>query len=89
VLGGSASLSTLIDGFSVELATILFTLTIAVYTLMGGLSAAFYVSYFNTGAIMIMMMTFLLKIFFDHSESDNPLGKTSTEYLFTVLHVWI
>lgn len=49
---------------------------------MGGLSAAFYVSYFSTGAIMIMMMTFLVKIFFDSSESDNPLGKVLESSLF-------
>lgn len=66
-----------IDGFSIELATLLFTATIAAYTLMGGLGAAFYVSYFNTGAIMILIVAFLIRIFFDNSRNSdkNPLGR--------------
>jgi len=73
--GGAAALRSLIDGFSVELATLLFVSTISVYTLMGGLGAAFYVSYFNTGAIMILIVVFLVKVFFDNSEAGkNILG---------------
>lgn len=69
-------MAAVIDGFSIELATLLFTATISAYTLMGGLGAAFYVSYFNTGTIMILMIVFLIRIFFDNSrDSDtNPLG---------------
>jgi hypothetical protein len=75
--GGAASMTAVIDGFSIELATLLFTATIAAYTLMGGLGAAFYVSYFNTGSIMILIVAFLIRIFFDNSRhsDNNPLGE--------------
>lgn len=73
-LGGAAALQSLVDGFSIEMATLLFVATISVYTLMGGLGAAFYVSYFNTGSIMILIVVFLVKVFFDESDkNDNNL----------------
>ena len=71
--GGAAALTSLVSGFSVELATLLFVATISVYTLMGGVQASYYVSYFNTGSIMILIVAFLFKIFYDRSK-NNLLG---------------
>jgi len=43
------------------------------YTFMGGLGAFFYMSYFNSAAILILIVVFLLKIFYD-SSANNVLG---------------
>ena len=73
--GGAATLTTLIQGFSVELATLLVAAIISSYTFMGGLGAAFYMSYFNSAAILILIVIFLVKIFYDNSSSGvNVLG---------------
>ena len=40
---------------------------------MGGLGAFFYMSYFNSAAILILIVVFLLKIFYD-SSANNVLG---------------
>ncbi|ELU01443.1 hypothetical protein CAPTEDRAFT_189772 [Capitella teleta] len=49
------------------------------YTFIGGLGATFYVSYFNTFLIYLIMTIFLVKVYFDPSE-DNPLGSVEEVY---------
>jgi len=71
--GGAATLTTLIQGFSVELATLLVAAIISSYTFMGGLGAFFYMSYFNSAAILIFIVVFLVKVFYDNS----PTGGTN------------
>ena len=67
-------LTELIQGFSVELATTLIAASISTYTFMGGLGSTFYVHYFNTGIIMIIMLVFVNKVFYDPLNNINPLG---------------
>jgi len=70
-------LTTLIQGFSVELATLLVAAIISSYTFMGGLGAFFYMSYFNSAAILIFIVVFLVKVFYDNSPTGggtNVLG---------------
>ena len=74
VVGGAAVMTNLVDGLSIELATGLVAAVIGSYTFIGGLGATFYVSYFNTALIYIIMIIFLVKIYQDGGNPDNPLG---------------
>jgi len=75
VAGGAATLTTLISGFSVELSTLLVAAIITSYTFTGGLGAFFYMSYFNSASILIFIVVFLVKVFYDYSPTgDNMLG---------------
>ena len=47
----------------------------ATYTFIGGLGATFYVSYFNTSIMFIIMLIFLAKVYNEPSNDENPLGK--------------
>jgi len=40
---------------------------------MGGLGAAFYMSYFNSATILIFIVVFLVKIFYDNSPADDDV----------------
>lgn len=72
--GGTAVITSLVDGLSVELATALVVAVMFTYTYIGCLGATFYVSYFNTSIIFTIMLVFLVKVY--HAEgSRNPLGK--------------
>ncbi|XP_033624975.1 urea-proton symporter DUR3-like [Asterias rubens] len=75
MLGGCAVLTSLVDGLSLELAAMALAAVIGTYTFIGGLGATFYVSYFNTSVIFIIMLLFLIKVYHDPTDSpDNPLG---------------
>ena len=74
-LGGAAVMTNLVDGLSVEMATGMVVAVIGTYTFIGGLGATFYVSYFNTALIFIIMLIFLLKVYHDDDDS-NPLGQS-------------
>ena len=67
-------LTSLVDGLSVEFATVLVAAVIGSYTFIGGLGATFYVSYFNTALIYIVMIIIIQKVYNDSSGTDNPLG---------------
>ena len=69
-------MTNLVEGLSVELATALTAAVIGTYTFIGGLGATFYVSYFNTSIIFIIMLIFLVKVYHDPGNDDNPLGTT-------------
>jgi urea-proton symporter len=73
MLGGAAVMKSLVQDISVEYATLLVTTVIGAYTFIGGLGATFYVSYFNTGIIYILMMIFVMNVFNDDS-STRTLG---------------
>ena len=74
--GGCAVLTSLVDGLSLELAAMALAAVIGTYTFIGGLGATFYVSYFNTSVIFIIMLLFLIKVYHDPTDSpDNPLGR--------------
>lgn len=74
-VGGAATLTTLIQGFSVELATLLVAAIITSYTFTGGLGAFFYMSYFNSASILIFIVVFLVKVFYENAPTgDNVLG---------------
>lgn len=72
-IGGAAVMKSLVQDISVEYATLLVTTVIGAYTFIGGLGATFYVSYFNTGIIYILMMVFVMNVFNDDS-STRTLG---------------
>ena len=74
VVGGTAVMTSLIEGLSVELATALVVAVMFTYTYIGCLGATFYVSYFNTAIIFIIMLVFLVKVYHDDGDR-NPLGK--------------
>lgn len=73
-------MTNLVKGLSVELATILVATIIGTYTFIGGLGATFYVSYFNTSIIYITMLVFLVKVYHDPDNVDNPIGERICHY---------
>eukprot|EP00105_Crassostrea_gigas_P021844 XP_011441136.1 PREDICTED: urea-proton symporter DUR3 [Crassostrea gigas] len=79
MLGGAAVMKSLVQDISVEYATLLVTTVIGAYTFIGGLGATFYVSYFNTGIIYILMMIFVMNVFNDDS-STRTLGTVDKVY---------
>ena len=76
MLGGIAVMTSLVDGLSVEMASMIIALVIGSYTFIGGLGATFYVSYFNTALIFIIMLCFVVKVYSDpgRDDNDNKLG---------------
>lgn len=75
ITGGCAVLTSLVDDLSLELAAMTLAAVIGAYTFIGGLGATFYVSYFNTSVIFIIMLLFLVKVYHDPAGGqDNPLG---------------
>ena len=84
--GGAAVMTNLVKGLSVELATGLVAMVIGTYTAIGGLGATFYVSYFNTSIIYIIMLMFLVKVYHDPDNDTNPLGEcTMTHVILQIL----
>ncbi len=55
-IAGTAVLDSLVRGLSPELAAMLLAVVIGGYTLIGGLGATFYVSYFNTALIFVLIL---------------------------------
>ena len=76
-VGGAAVMTNLVSGLSVEMATMMVATVIATYTFIGGLGATFYVSYFNTAFIFVIMIIFLTKVYNEPNNEDNPLGTVS------------
>lgn len=77
-------MTSLVEGLSVELATALVAAVMGTYTFIGGLGATFYVSYFNTFLIYVIMLVFLIKVYFDPS-TGNPLGESKKSDLLLVV----
>ncbi|ESO83679.1 hypothetical protein LOTGIDRAFT_169159 [Lottia gigantea] len=79
MLGGAAVITSLVEGMSVEYATMLVAMITGAYTVIGGLGATFYVSYFNTAIIYIVTLIFLTKVYHD-DDVKNPLGSVEKVY---------
>ncbi|XP_035669047.1 urea-proton symporter DUR3-like [Branchiostoma floridae] len=81
MLGGIASMTSLVNGLTTEMAAICLAAVIGTYTLIGGLGATFYVSYFNTALIFGVLISILWKVYSDDgSTQQNPLGDVGTVY---------
>ena len=53
------------------------------YTLIGGLGATFYVSYFNTALIFVLILMLVVEVFYNPSNNpDNPFGSSDNIYEF-------
>ncbi|KAK6177025.1 hypothetical protein SNE40_015215 [Patella caerulea] len=80
MLGGAAVITSLVKGMSVQYATTLVAFITGAYTMIGGLGATFYVSYFNTAIIYIVTIIFLNKVYSDGDDETNPLGSVEKVY---------
>ena len=54
----------LVEGLSPEMAAMLLACVIGGYTLIGGLGATFYVSYFNTALIFVLILMLVVEVSF-------------------------
>ena len=53
------------------------------YTLIGGLGATFYVSYFNTALIFVLILMLVVEVFYNpFNNPDNPFGDANKLYEF-------
>ena len=68
-------MTNLVKDLSVELATLLVACIIGTYTFIGGLGATFYVSYFNTSVIYVIMLVFLVNVYHGSDDVDDPVGE--------------
>ncbi|KAF0290949.1 Urea-proton symporter DUR3 [Amphibalanus amphitrite] len=71
LLGGTAVLRALVADLSTEMAAMLLAAVFGGYTLIGGLGATFYVSYFNTALIFALLLALVVAVY--HGE-DAVLG---------------
>ena len=61
-IAGTAVLNSLVADLSPELAAMLLASVIGGYTLIGGLGATFYVSYFNTALIFVLILMLVVEV---------------------------
>merc|ERR1711963_1152959 len=86
-VAGTAVLNSLVADLSPELAAMLLAVVIGGYTLIGGLGATFYVSYFNTALIFFLIILLMVEVFFDPFEHvANPFG--SSKSIFEFVACW-
>ena len=69
-IAGTAALNSLMIDLSPELAAMLLAAVIGGYTLIGGLGATFYLSYFNTALILVLIIVLMLEVFYTPSEIE-------------------
>lgn len=74
LLGGCAVLTHIVDDLNLEFASMVLVAIIGGYTFIGGLGATFYMSYFNTAIIFVILLVFLVQIYHNPG-GDGPLGK--------------
>merc|ERR1712013_415975 len=78
-VAGTAVLNSLVADLSPELAAMLLAVVIGGYTLIGGLGATFYVSYFNTALIFFLIILLMVEVFFNPFEHvANPFGSSKS-----------
>ena len=66
---------------SPELAAMLLASVIGGYTLIGGLGATFYVSYFNTALIFVLILMLVVEVFYNpFNNPENPFGGAGILY---------
>ncbi|CAH1777539.1 unnamed protein product [Owenia fusiformis] len=63
LLGGSVVLTSLIRDLSIELTCMILAAVIGSYTLIGGLGATFYVSFFNTTLVFVFLIVTVTEVF--------------------------
>merc|ERR1719233_1912368 len=86
-IAGTAVLNSLVADLSPELAAMLLASVIGGYTLIGGLGATFYVSYFNTALIFVLILMLVVEVFYNpFGNPENPFG--SSESVFEFIACW-
>lgn len=76
-------MSSLVADLSPELAAMLLATVIGGYTLIGGLGATFYVSYFNTALIFVLILMLVIEVFYNpFSNPENPFGDSKSVFDF-------
>merc|ERR1711988_1847353 len=86
-IAGTTVLNSLVKDLSPELAAMLLAAVIGGYTLIGGLGATFYVSYFNTALIFVLILMLVIEVFYNPSNNpENPFG--SSEAVFDFISCW-
>jgi Na+/proline symporter len=86
-IAGTAVLNSLVADLSPELAAMLLASVIGGYTLIGGLGATFYVSYFNTALIFVLILMLVVEVFYNpFNNPENPFG--SSESVFDFIACW-
>merc|ERR1719151_491243 len=82
-IAGTAVLNSLVADLGPELAAMLLAAVIGGYTLIGGLGATFYVSYFNTALIFVLIIMLVVEVFYNpYDNPDNPFGNATRLYEF-------
>jgi len=82
-IAGTAVLNSLVKDLSPELAAMLLASVIGGYTLIGGLGATFYVSYFNTALIFVLILMLVVEVFYNPFQNpENPFGSSEKVYDF-------
>merc|ERR1740123_2588482 len=82
-IAGTAVLNSLVADLSPELAAMLLATVIGGYTLIGGLGATFYVSYFNTALIFVLILMLVIEVFYNpFSNPENPFGDSKSVFDF-------
>merc|ERR1711963_616268 len=80
-IAGTAVLNSLVADLSPELAAMLLASVIGGYTLIGGLGATFYVSYFNTALIFVLILMLVVEVFYNpFNNPENPFGGAGILY---------
>ncbi|XP_059096796.1 uncharacterized protein LOC131891278 isoform X1 [Tigriopus californicus] len=86
-IAGTAVLNSLVKDLSPELAAMLLAVVIGGYTLIGGLGATFYVSYFNTAMIFVLIIMLIVEVFYNPGNNpENPFG--NSEAVFDFISCW-
>ncbi|OQV24878.1 Urea-proton symporter DUR3 [Hypsibius exemplaris] len=81
--GGAAVTRALVKDCPAVLVSVLIALTVACYTLIGGMGAMFYVSYCCSGIILAIVLYFVTHIFY--MTSLNSFGLGSAERLYSLI----
>merc|ERR1712241_307065 len=82
-VAGTTVLNALVKDLSPELAAMLLATVIGGYTLIGGLGATFYVSYFNTALIFVLILMLVIEVFYNpFSNPENPFGDSKSVFDF-------
>jgi len=82
-IAGTAVLNSLVADLSPELAAMLLAAVIGGYTLIGGLGATFYVSYFNTALIFVLILMLVIEVFYNPFDNpENPFGDSKSVFDF-------
>jgi len=82
-IAGTAVLNSLVKDLSPELAAMLLASVIGGYTLIGGLGATFYVSYFNTALIFVLIIMLVVEVFYNpFNNPENPFGSSADIFEF-------